>query len=295
MRTIYRDVESLCEAGVPIHMERGPLGGIVLADDYRRALAEFTADELRSLFTSGPGPFADLGFASSTPALQKLAGALSAAQRRSIETSRGRFFLDHNKWSRGEQPTEILQRLREASERDRCVRLRYRDRSGAATERVIDPLGLVAKAGVWYLIARETGKGYRTFRAQRVDAVSATGQAFTRPPDFDLQTYWNASVLAVEQRDDKTYPVVVRVNRAAAGRLTAFWNVVSERVDGETATLAIAFPARDVAIVQLMILAHDVTIVEPPDLAEAIVAHARAAIAHFEARRGADRGASRRA
>lgn len=185
--------------------------------------------------------------------------------------------------------------MREASERDRCVRLRYRDRSGAATERVIDPLGLVAKAGVWYLIARETGKGYRTFRAQRVDAVSETGQAFTRPPDFDLQTYWNASVLAVEQRDDKTYPVVVRVNRAAAGRLTAFWNVVSERVDGETATLAIAFPARDVAIVQLMILAHDVTIVEPPDLAEAIVAHARAAIAHLEARRGADRGASRRA
>jgi len=76
MRTVYRDVGALCEAGVPIHMERGPLGGIVLASDYRRAIAHFTDDELQAHFAVGPGPMSDIGLASQSLALQKLAGAL---------------------------------------------------------------------------------------------------------------------------------------------------------------------------------------------------------------------------
>src|ERR1017187_8075167 len=108
MRTVYRDVEALCEAGVPLHMERGPLGGIVLADGYRRALAQFTNDELQSLFVAGSGPMADLGIASHREALLKLAGALPAQQRQTAKTSRERLLLDHNRWGRGEQPTALL-------------------------------------------------------------------------------------------------------------------------------------------------------------------------------------------
>jgi len=81
MRTVYRDVEALCEAGVPIHMERGSLGGII-ASDYRRAIAHITDDELQALFAVGPGPMSDIGLASQTLALQKLAGALPAIRGR---------------------------------------------------------------------------------------------------------------------------------------------------------------------------------------------------------------------
>lgn len=148
MRTVYRDVEALCEAGVPIHMERGPAGGIVLADNYRRALAQFTNDELESLFAAGSEPMTDLGIASRREALRKLAGALPAGQRETATATRERLLVDHNRWGRGEQPTAILVQIRGAVERQRRVRLVYRDRSGAVTERLVDPLGLVAKAGV---------------------------------------------------------------------------------------------------------------------------------------------------
>lgn len=281
MRTVYRDVEALCESGVPIHMERGPLGGIVLADDYRRALAQFTNDELHSIFAAGPGPMVDLGIRSHPAALQKLAGALPAAQRRAAEAGRNRLLLDHNRWGRGVQPTSLLAQLRRACEREHRVRLRYRDRSSSITERTLEPLGLVAKAGVWYLIAREAQKGYRTFRVERIQSVDELIDIFVRPADFNLEAYWNASVATIENAAQPTYEAVLRVRADALERVTSFWKseIVSE--EGATTTLRIAFPSRAMAGVQILMLGDAVEIVSPLDLASAIADYARAALAKF--------------
>ncbi len=284
MRTIYRDVETLSASGVPIHMERGPLGGIVLADDYRRAIAQFTNDELQALFAAPSGPMADLGLTAQSQALQKLAGALPDTARRAVETGRARLFVDHNRWSRGTQPTELLVRLRDAAAADRCVRVRYRDRNGATSDRNVDPLGLVAKAGVWYLIAREPAKGYRTFRAQRISDIDVLPSTFERPADFDLQTYWNDAVMRMERPVYETYDVVLHLDRSAASHL-AYWDVtvLNETEDGTT--VRVVFPSRSEAIAQVFVLAAVVRIVAPADLSSAIVDHALLAIARFDAAR----------
>ena len=288
MRTVHRDIDALCEAGIPIHAERGSLGGIVLADDYRRSLAQFTNDELQALFASGSGPMTDLGIGSQTQALRKLAGALPAMQRHAAETSRDRLFVDHNRWSRGEQPTEILMCLRKAAERDRRVRLSYRDREGIATERLVDLLGLVAKAGVWYLIAREPDKGYRTFRAQRIAGADELAETFARPTDFDLETYWNASVLAIERQSQETFDAVVRLRRDAVVKLAAFFDVTIEREEGDHSVLRVGFPSLDVAISHVIVLGDAVEIVSPTGLPDAIVARAEAAIRTFGGERSGD-------
>ncbi len=281
MRTIYRDVEALCAAGVPIHMERGPLGGIILADDYRRALEHFTNDELQALFASGPGPLTDFGIAAQSQALQKLAGALPATARLAIETGRARLFLDHNRWSRGEQPTALLVQLRSAVQNDRQVRLQYRDRTGTVSERCIDPLGLVAKAGIWYLIAREAGKGYRTFRAQRIVAVATLSSPFARPASFDLEAYWNASVTSIESQPQEIYEVVLRVKRTAVAMF--FWDVRVLSEDDDYALLRVAFPSRELAVASVLVHADAVQIVSPDELPRLIVERARHAIAVFDA------------
>jgi predicted DNA-binding transcriptional regulator YafY len=281
-RTVYRDVEALGAAGVPIHMERGALGGIVLADDYRRALAQFSTGELQSLFASGPGPFADLGMATPTAALQKLAGALPAMQRRAAESSRDRLFMDHNRWSRGEQPTGVLVALRKAAEGDRRVRMQYRDRSGTATDRVIDPLGLVAKAGVWYAIAREGDKGYRTFRAQRIQRVDVLAETFVRPSDFALEAYWNESVSTIERQTQETFDVVLRVENDALPKVSSFWEHAVLAEDDTSTTLRVGFPSQDVALMQILVLgASALEILSPPGIAAAIVARAADAIERY--------------
>ncbi len=282
MRTVYRDVEALGAAGIPIHMERGALGGIVLADDYRRALAQFSTDELQALFASGPGPLADIGMETAGTALQKLAGALPAMQRRAAESSRDRLFVDHNRWSRGEQPTDVLLALRKAAEGDRRVRMLYRDRSGVATDRIVDPLGLVAKAGVWYLISREGDKGYRTFRAQRIGRVDVLGETFVRPADFALEAYWNESVSTIERQTQETFDVVMRVENDALPKVSSFWehSIVAE--DASSTTLRVGFPSQDVALMQILVLGPSVfEILSPGGIPAAIVARARDALARY--------------
>ena len=281
VRTVYRDVEALSESGVPVHMERGSGGGIVLADDYRRALAQFTSDELQALFTAAAGPMTDLGIISPARALQKLAGALPASQRRAAEANRDRLFLDHNRWGRGEQPTAVLQRLRAAISAERRVRLDYRDRGGTVTSRDVDPLGLVAKAGIWYLIAHEPEKGYRTFRAQRILGADETGETFVRPADFDLEAHWSASVASIESRSAGTFDAVVRVRPHALAVLTAYWEFTLLAEESGASTLRVAFPNRDIALSQILALGDELEIVEPLELTREIVDYARAVVERY--------------
>jgi len=280
-RTVYRDVEALCASGVPIHMERGPLGGIVLADDYRRALAQFTDGELQALFAAGTGPMADLGLSALPQALQKLAGALPAPQRRAAEASRSRLLLDHNRWSRGEQPTSILAQLRGACERERRIRLEYRDRNRAVTERTLEPLGLVAKAGVWYLIASEREKGYRTFRVERILTVRELSETFARPADFNLETYWNESVASLERASETTYDVVLRLRSEQLWRVTSFWKTEVLAEERDTTTLRIAFPSPEMAGVHLILCGEAAELVSPAELASTVAAYARAALTRY--------------
>jgi len=283
VRTIYRDVDALSSAGVPVYMERGPLGGVILSDDYRRALAQFTGDELQALFASTAGPMADIGIVSQPAALQKLAGALPTAQRLAAERGRERLLLDHNKWYRGEQPTELLGALRAAVADERVVRMRYRDRSGSATERAVEPLGLVAKAGVWYLVARDVAAAdYRSFRAQRIVEASPTGERFVRPAGFDLDAYWRSSVTYMERMPNETYDVIFRVRSEAYDRLNAAWGATVADDDAPGfARVSVRFPSREAAIFQAIALGEAIASIDPADLNEAICARARETLARF--------------
>jgi predicted DNA-binding transcriptional regulator YafY len=211
-----------------------------------------------------------------------LAGALPAPQRRAAEASRERLLLDHTRWGRGQQPTSILVRLRAAIAAERCVRLAYRDRGGATTERELEPLGLVAKAGVWYLIANEAGKGYRTFRAERISAFEELERHFTRPADFNLEEHWSSSVASIEHRPSDRYEVVVRGRMPALSHLTSYWDSTVIAEESDTTTVRIGFPTREVAIGQILSTGESMQILEPPDLQSAIVGFARSLIERYD-------------
>ena len=273
-RTVYRDVDALSASGVPIYAERGSNGGIILADGYRQAIAQFNADELHALFASAIDPLSDLGVSAHQRALHKLEGALPDLQRRAAQKARERVLLDHNKWYRSQQPSSLLSLLRHAVWDERQVRIEYRDRTGSTTSRVIDPLGLVSKAGIWYVIGRIDGGEMRTFRAERIAGAEQLVSKFDRPPEFDLEQYWLSSKAPFE-RPSETYETTLEVNNDVFGIVVSFWeaDVLEQGEFGKR--IRVRFPSREAALGQIAGWGARMRILEPAELRDAVISLAR--------------------
>jgi predicted DNA-binding transcriptional regulator YafY len=226
VRTIHRDVEELSAAGVPIFAERGPLGGIRLVDGYRTRLTGMTADEAEALFLSGlPGPAAQLGLGTVVAAAQlKVMAALPPELRSRASRLVQRFHLDAAGWFQTSEPVPHLGTLAAAVWESRLVRIVYR-RGQEDVERIVAPLGVVLKGGIWYVVASVEGQ-FRTYRASRVVDATALEETIERPEGFDLASYWAESTAAYE-RDAPTIDVDVRI---AEDRLWRISNVFGQAV-----------------------------------------------------------------
>jgi predicted DNA-binding transcriptional regulator YafY len=212
-RTIYRDVDALSGAGVPIYGDRGPEGGYALLDSYRTTLTGLTENEVRALFMlSIPAPLAELGIDHELrTALRKLAAALPDAHRGGEERVRRRIHLDATWSSRDQDPVPHLQTVHQAVWEDRRLYIQYRQAFGtpAVLERLVDPYGLVAKGGAWHLVCARNER-IRVHRVSRLLGARLSDETFARPKDFDLQAFWQEWCTQVEE-DRSGFPVVVRV------------------------------------------------------------------------------------
>jgi predicted DNA-binding transcriptional regulator YafY len=210
-RTIYRDLDALSAAGVPVYAERGPGGGCALLDSYRTTLTGLTQDEVRALFMlSIPAPLAELGVDQELKmALLKLSAALPATRRHDEERARQRIHLDSSGWFETREPVPHLQTLQRAVWEDRRLHLTYRLRRGARPQWLVEPYGLVAKANVWHLVCAREGH-LRVYRVSQVLEAGILDESFERPDDFDLAAFWQGWCAEVEA-NRPYYPVVVRV------------------------------------------------------------------------------------
>ncbi len=280
VRTVYRDVEELSAAGVPIFAERGPLGGIRLVDGYRTRLTGMTADEAEALFLAGlPGPAAQLGLGTVVAAAQlKVMAALPPELRSRASRLIERFHLDPAGWFQSSEPVPHLATLAGAVWDGRLVQLLY-ERTDGPTERTIGPLGLVLKGGVWYVVGRADGQT-RTYRVGRILTVTVLDERVDRPPDFDLPTFWAASSGAYVRGLD-TVTVELRVSEQRIERLqTVVGRTVveaAERLDEaepgwRRLRLTLGWP--DEVPGQLLSVGSQLEVLDPPEIRDRIIAAA---------------------
>lgn len=220
-RTIYRDIGALCASGVPIYGVAGPAGGYALVDSYRTTLTGLTAGEARALLLLRvPAPLESLGVSDELhSALRKLAAALPGASTHEGDRARQLIHLDAAWWAEDEGPTTHLRRLYEAVLADERISIRYGLPGGREAAQSVEPLGLVAKAGVWYLVYARRGLA-QARRVSQLAEVSGTGEPFARPVDFDLAGFWRGWC-DEERRRRQVYRATVRVAPASLGALAA--------------------------------------------------------------------------
>ncbi|MBN1483660.1 MAG: WYL domain-containing protein [Chloroflexia bacterium] len=192
-RTIYRDIDALSIAGVPVYGEPGPEGGYALLDSYRTQLTGLTEGEARALFMlSLPAPLEALGVSQELrSALLKLSAALPEARRRDEERARQCFHLDSTWWRQGQERVPHLRTVHQAVWQDRQIHIVYRPPFAVEIERLVAPYGLVAKAGVWYLVCARNER-LHVHRVSNLLDVRLAEESFERPAGFDLASFWEA-------------------------------------------------------------------------------------------------------
>lgn len=200
VRTIHRDIDQLSAAGIPVYAERGRGGGFRLQDGYRTKLTGLNPSEAETLFLAGlPGPAAQLGLADALAnARLKLLAALPANLQPGAERIAERLHLDAGVWFQHADRIPSLPMIARAVWNARMLKLRYR-RAGEteAHPRKLGPLGLVLKAGVWYLVA-QSGSKVRTYRARNIQDAEVTDEVFERPKRFNLAAHWEMAVREYE-------------------------------------------------------------------------------------------------
>ncbi|WP_454198958.1 helix-turn-helix transcriptional regulator [Nocardia sp. Marseille-Q1738] len=190
VRTVYRDIDALSAAGVPVYSEPGRAGGVRLVDGYRTRLTGLTTEEADAVLLTGlPGAAADLGLGTVLATAQlKVLAALPPELRGRATRIAERVYVDVPGWFHRPDETPTLATVADALWHDRTLRVRY-GRKDNVVERRLDPLGLVLKAGIWYLVARD-GSALRSYRVSRILAAEPTAETFTRPAEFDLRAHW---------------------------------------------------------------------------------------------------------
>ncbi|MBA2285739.1 MAG: YafY family transcriptional regulator [Ktedonobacteraceae bacterium] len=288
-RTIHRDMEALSVAGIPVIAERGTGGGWGLLEDYRTNLTGLNEAEIQSLFLSQPSHLlADLGLhQASEAALIKLLAALPVLHRRDAEYVRQRIHIDGTGWHQSEENVSSLSILQEAIWQERKLLLSYQRGDSVTVERVVDPLGLVAKGSTWYLVASVEGE-MRSYRVSRVRSATLTGQPCVRPGDFDLAAYWSQSASHFVANLPR-YHVTVRIAPEMlehiyhAGRYARIEHVEPAGEDGWI-TLRLQFEMEEAACGYLLSFGTQVEILEPPALRAKVICLAERVAAFYAQR-----------
>jgi predicted DNA-binding transcriptional regulator YafY len=288
VRTIHRDVDALSASGVPIYADRGPHGGIRLVDGYRTRLTGMTADEAEALFLSGlPGPAAELGLGTVVAAARlKVLASLPVELRARASRLVERFHLDAAAWYHADEPVPLLAPLSEAVWESQRIQIRY-DRGDKTVDRVLEPLGLVLKAGVWYVIAGADGQP-RTYRVSRVAQVTPLDERFERPDSFDLAAFWTESSAAYE-RDTPRITIKLRL---AADRMSRLCGVIGDRPFDTLERLEESDPDGwlrvrvtldwpNEVVSQVLAVGSECELLEPIELRERIAAQARRVASHY--------------
>jgi len=287
-RTIYRDIDALSLAHVPVSMDYGPGGGYYLPGDYYFDPAIFTREEAVSLVLSADMAGNYSLFADDDElqrALIKLEAALPEEYRADVRMARERILFDTTAWYESATSTTVyLEEIRLAVLGGLRIEILYPCTGVPGAQwRTVDPYGLVYKGlsrqhvrtGIWYLVAYcNTCQAFHVYRVNNIEDLRVCEERITPRPDFDLQAYWQE---AREHLQEQVQPLVLvlRVLSAARPGLHGDYSVLSEEQDG-SAVVQVNVASVEDAVSYTLVLGAGAMVVSPKKVREAVAATAKA-------------------
>ncbi|MEL6272527.1 MAG: WYL domain-containing protein [Chloroflexota bacterium] len=288
-RTVYRDIDALSVAGIPVYTQPGANGGIFLDEHYRVSLTGLNREQVMAVFASAEaGPLADIGMArAAEDSLMKLFAALPSPHQRDVERMRQRFHIDPSGWFFSGDVSAYLRDLQTAVWQDLRVRVQYQSVGHGVYPVLLDAVALVSKSDQWYMVGRKQNGDYRTYRLTRFHGLQLTGEHFERNETFDLAAYWQASRQQFQQQMEerfKAYPAQLRVHPQMLWYFGSFlegrWRQLDDPDDIGWIPVEVQFGSLEESLAHIMGLGDTVTVTAPDGLRDQLVRMARLVLAH---------------
>ncbi|TAL38661.1 MAG: YafY family transcriptional regulator [Spirochaetes bacterium] len=183
VRTIYRDIDAINLAGIPIVAYPGKNGGFGIMESFKFDRHVLTPDEIFSIVTALKGVGASVAGKRARDTAEKLTTLLPPDERTRLKKREETIIIDSSPWM---YPAHLKKRADEilrAIEECRVVGMSYVDGRGTTAKRAVEPMTLVLKGTVWYFFGYCRLRGdFRVFRISRIKSLRVTGERFARRP-----------------------------------------------------------------------------------------------------------------
>lgn len=283
-RTVHRDMEALSASGVPIYAERGIGGGWRLSEGYRTNLTGFKKEEVLSLFLlNSSRVLEDLGKKKDfDSAFIKLMAALPPAYKKDAETARQRIHVDGAGWNRSIRELPLLPILQDAVWEERKLSIIF-EKEGKPEPRLLEPLGLVAKDTIWYLVARRN-REMRVYRISRIKKAELTQERFERPKKFDLAKYWEEWLLEFRSNLPQ-YIVKITAKEEDIERIKSLpYGKIKRTIPGKKGYLVfeVDLEAKEWAVGMMLYLGSTAVALEPKELRDAVIEKTKSILSAYQ-------------
>ncbi|MGG4210377.1 helix-turn-helix transcriptional regulator [Bacillus safensis] len=265
VRTIYRDIETINQAGIPVVTTQGAGGGISLVDDYRLEKKLFTDDDIELILTALESMTSAYSFKESEYVLKKIK---SLIPRQTHESEKQHHvFIDLSSWGKDSQAEKKLQLIHTAASAHQFIQFTYRNAKGETLPRKVEPYTLVLKGRHWYLYAFCcVKKAFRLFKLTRmIDLITIS--AYFRPKRIkNEEKPWNDSW----HKEPSVTTLTLRLTEASVGKVKE-WVDENELIVSSDGTYlaALTVPQDDWLHSFLFHLGPDVDILSPQHIKEA--------------------------
>ncbi len=285
-RTILRDMDALSTVGIPVVAERGKWGGWRLLDNFRSELSTLTLEDMKALFVfPSKELLQDLGLSDSIDPRHRLLASLPVNHQADAQAMWDRIHIDVSTWRQSKEKVAAFETIQQAIWEDRKLKIYYEKADGNKVDRLIEPLGLVAKGNRWYLVASKNGE-LRNYRASRIHSAKLQMEKFERPAHFHLASYWEQSKDNFI-RNLPAYDVEVEIAPSIIKRITftgKFVQVIKKESANEQGWLPaiLRFNDKQEAIEYMLGFGDQMKIVSPEHLIDEVVSLAKRAITFYQ-------------
>ncbi|MGN7359034.1 helix-turn-helix transcriptional regulator [Paenibacillus sp. SAF-054] len=276
LRTIYRDMEAINQAGIPIVSFAGSDGGYEIMSGYRIDKQVLSLEDFSSICSALRGARSATDSLDIDGLLERI-GALMPGPERTIGLSSGHIDLDF-------QPEPLVKEkitpIQQAVKTQHLIQFLYLDNKGKESERTIEPMGLFLKGYVWYLYGYcLTRSDIRVFRLTRMTELQSLPQTFLRRP-YTLQ---DVEKQFMSQADFQRVHAVLHFRPDVKTRVRDEFGYdrMHDHPDG-TVSVTAHYSSMDKAMQNILSFSSAVTVLEPAEVIEELKRHIAAMAGKYE-------------